>query len=1063
MKIPKQLLAGILVFAVVGFAVTASANPAKLRCAYRENPLGIDVPAPQLSWQSDNTERNWRQSAYEILVATQSNLLAPGKADVWDSGKQSSAESVAISYGGPALQPKTRYFWTVRVWDSNGKASAWASPAWWETGLMSPSGWSAKWVAWENPEDAGDRGAIKWIWATGSDAMDVAAKTAVTFRRDFDLPNVPANAAFFIYFPGSYTVSVNGHEVGKKSDWSSFDRMDVTGYLTAGKNSIDVKATVTSVPMFFTRRAGKKNRAAGLAALLKISNADGSLERIGSDASWHAQLGDSASGQSQSASVVADLDDARMDATPGPLPQPAALLRKEFSVDKPVASARLYITALGNYRAYINGAQAGASVLTPGFTDFNKRIDYQVYDITTSIAKGENAIGAILGDGWFGSPLTWNGVHFYDGPDRLRAQLELRFKDGTSATISSDESWTASQSPILQSGIYEGEDYDARLEQPDWSKPGFDAAKWAPVKVSAGSSAQLVSEIDAPPQITMELKPKTITPLPNSIYVFDMGQNMVGWARLRVSGAAGTRVRMRFAERLSPDGSIYTENLRNASATDVYVLNGHGAETYSPHFTFHGFRYVEVAGYPGTPSLDAITGEVVSSVSGAPTATLTTSSELVNRMWSIGIWGQRGNFLSVPTDCPQRDERLGWMGDAGVFWRTGTYNFDVAAFAEKWMADVTDAQNAEGAFTNVSPDTLPGLGRGAIGAPGWADAGVIVPYTTWLQYGDTAIVRDSWPAMQRYMDFILKNNPDYLRAKADGFDFADWLAPDQRTSKPLIDTAYWALSAQMMSRMAAAIDKPDDAKKYDELYANIRAAYQKAYVKDNGEVLSGTQAAYVLTLYMKLAPESLEPTIAGNLAKAVAENNGHLSTGFLATPFILFALADHGHTDVAYQLLLNETYPSWGYMISKGATTWWERWNGDSGDPAMNSYNHYAFGSVVAWAYRNVAGIDASYASPGFHEIVIHPRLDDRITQARGEYESVYGKIVSDWKGTKSPSKSSPFVLNVVIPANTSAKVYLPHVANARVFESDKPVKVTESDGAAVVEIGSGTYHFKVE
>ncbi len=665
----------------------------------------------------------------------------------------------------------------------------------------------------------------------------------------------------------------------RKSDWSSFDRMDVTGYLTAGKNSIDVKATVTPVPMFFTRPAGKKNRAAGLAALLKISNADGSLERIGSDASWHAQLGDSASGQSQSASVVADLDDARMDATPGPLPQPAALLRKEFSVEKPVASARLYITALGNYRAYINGAQAGASVLTPGFTDFNKRIDYQVYDITPSIAKGENAIGAILGDGWFGSPLTWNGVHFYDGPDRLRAQLELRFKDGTSATISSDESWAASQSPILQSGIYEGEDYDARLEQPDWSKPGFDAAKWAPVKVSAGSSAQLVSEIDAPPQITMELKPKTITPLPNSVYVFDMGQNMVGWARLRVSGAAGTRVRMRFAERLSPDGSIYTENLRNARATDVYVLNGHGTETYSPHFTFHGFRYVEVAGYPGTPSLDAITGEVVSSVSGAPTATLTTSSELVNRMWSIGIWGQRGNFLSVPTDCPQRDERLGWMGDAGVFWRTGTYNFDVAAFAEKWMNDVIDAQNAEGAFTNVSPDTLPGLGRGAIGAPGWADAGVIVPYTTWLQYGDTAIVRDSWPAMQRYMDFILKNNPDYLRAKADGFDFADWLAPDQRTSKPLIDTAYWALSAQMMSRMAAAIDKPDDAKKYDELYANIRAAYQKAYVKDNGEVLSGTQAAYVLTLYMKLAPESLEPTIADNLAKAIAENNGHLSTG----------------------------------------------------------------------------------------------------------------------------------------------------------------------------------------
>ncbi len=1052
-----------LTLALLAAASAASANPTKLRTAYRENPLGLDVSSPQLSWQSDNSERNWRQSAYEILVATRLDLLAPGKADVWDSAKQSSSESVAIAYAGPALKPTTRYYWTVRVWDIKDKPSSWASPAFWETGLMSPANWPAKWIGWENPEDAGDRAAIHWIWATGSDATDVPADTSVTFHRDFDLAAPPANVAFFLYFPGDYTVVVNGHAAGKKHDWSSFDRIDITSFLVAGKNSIVVNATVTELSSA-ARPKGAKNRPAGLAALLKIWKRDSSLERIGSDASWQAQItggtGAGSANQNLSAVVVANLGDPRVAADPGPLPQPAALLRKEFHVEKPVASARLYVTALGNYRAYINGAQAGETVLTPGFTDFNKRILYQVYDVTPSITQGVNAIGAILGDGWFASPLTWAGARFYQGPDRLRAQLELRYKDGTSATVLTDDSWSASQSPILRSSIYDGEEYDARLEQSGWSKPQFAAAKWSPVKTGTDSSALLTGEIDAPPQITSELKPKSVTPQSGNTYVFDLGQNMVGWARLRVSGAAGTRIRLRFAERLSPDGSIYTDNLRNAAATDVYVLNGRGTEIFEPRFTFHGFRYVEVTGFPGTPSLDAITGEVVSSVSGEPTAKLTTSSDLVNRMWSIGIWGQRGNFLSVPTDCPQRDERLGWMGDAGVFWRTGAYNFNVDAFAQKWMNDVTDAQNPAGAFTNVSPDTLPdiGLGLRTDGAPGWADAGVIVPYTTWLQYGDIAIVRDSWPAMQRYMDFILKNNPDYLRKNAVAFDFADWLAPDQNTSKLLIDTSYWALSAQMMSRMATALGKPDDAKEYDDLNANIRAAYQKAFVKENGDVLTGTQAAYVLTLYMHLAPESLEPTLANNLAKAIAANGNHLSTGFLSTPFLLFVLADHGHTDLAYKLLLNETYPSWGYMLSKGATTWWERWNGDTGDPSMNSYNHYAFGSVVAWAYRNVAGIDTDYSSPAFRQIVIHPRLDDRITQARGEYDSVYGKIVSDWKGTKT----GPFTLNVQIPANTSAKVYLPHIANSKLLESGKSVKSTESEGSDVVEVGSGNYNFQI-
>jgi alpha-L-rhamnosidase len=449
-------------------------------------------------------------------------------------------------------------------------------------------------------------------------------------------------------------------------------------------------------------------------------------------------------------------------------------------------------------------------------------------------------------------------------------------------------------------------------------------------------------------------------------------------------------------------------------------------------------------------------------------AKLTTSSDLVNQMWSIGIWGQRGNFLSIPTDCPQRDERLGWMGDAGVFWRTGSYNFDIAAFSQKFVQDIVDAQNRQGAFSNVSPNALPSSADEAevpasddsdrTGAPGWGDAGVIVPWTTWLQYGDKAIIEENWDAMQRWMDFIQRRNPDFLRTKALGPNYADWLAPDEHTNRDLLATAYWSLIANMMSQMADAVGKQADAKRYDDLVQNIRAAFQKAYIKDNGEVGTSTQTSYVVALYTKLAPESLEPLLVDRLVKDIEARNWHLSTGFLGTPFLLFTLADHGRSDVAYRLLLNDTYPSWGYMLSKGATTWWERWNGDTGDPSMNSYNHYAFGSVIAWVYRYAAGIDTLPNSPGFKEIIIHPHLDSRMTSARAEYDSIYGKIISDWKGTDA----GPFSLSVTIPANTSAKVFLPAIAGAHLTEDGNPLDLPQEHGSYIVTVGSGSYKFDV-
>jgi alpha-L-rhamnosidase len=1042
----------------------ALATPVHLRCEYLENPLGIDAATPHLSWQSDNTERNWTQATYEILVASNDENLQAGKADIWDSGKVDSAESVGIAYHGPALESRKRYHWKVRVWGANGQVSE-SEPAWWEMGLLRATDWKAKWIRWKNPEDDADRQGIRWIWVRGQNAIAVVPKTAATFRVTLSLSEKPRDAVLSLATRGNFVAKVNGHEVDAKSRWTTFDRRDISDQLVVGENTIEIAVTAPDSPEFGPEK-GAKTTMAALAALVKITRADGSTMRLPTNREWKARLANKS--RWKAAQVVSDLTNKQL-GDPGELPQPAAYLRRVLTVSKSVQSARLYVTALGSYRVFLNGSGVGRDVLTPDFTDYHKRVLYQAYDVTHLLANGDNIISALLGDGWYGSGLTWVGMHFFSPPDRFVAQLEINYADGTHDTVVTDESWKAARSAIVRSDIYAGEIYDARLEQAGWKKSGFDDSKWSPAVIVDGPSITLSSQIAQPARVVATLDPKSVTPAANGAYIFDMGQNMVGWVTLKVKGAAGTKVRLRFAEILNPDGTIYTANLRNADATDVFILRGGDEETLTPHFTFHGFRYVEVTGYPGTPALDAIKGDVVSSVSGDPVAKLTTSSDLVNRMWSIGIWGQRGNFLSIPTDCPQRDERLGWMGDAGVFWRTGSYNFDIAAFSQKFMQDIVDAQTSEGAFTNVSPDTLPFGGGGTegssawneamVGAPGWGDAGVIVPWTTWMQYGDKAVVEQHWNAMQRWMEFIQSRNPDFLRTKGVGPNFADWLAPDENTNKDLLATAYWALIANMMSQMAHAIGKDVDAKRYDDVVQKIRSAFQKAYIKDDGTVGTGTQTSYVVALYTKMAPPSLEPALVDKLVKDIEARKWHLSTGFLGTPFLLFTLSDHGRSDVAYRLLLNDTYPSWGYMLSKGATTWWERWNGDTGDPSMNSYNHYAFGSVIAWVYRYAAGIDTTTAAPGFKEIVVHSHLDGRMTSARAEYESIYGKIISDWKGTPA----GPFSLSVTIPANTSAKIVLPVIAGAHLTEDGNAVDAQEEHGSYVVRVGSGAYTFEVK
>jgi alpha-L-rhamnosidase len=1000
----------------------AAASPVQLRTDHLTNPIGIDSPKPQFAWQSDATTPNWTQSAYQLLIATSEKNLTPGKGDakpdVWDSGRITSSDSINITYSGPTLKPQTRYYWQVRVWDNHNQPTT-SAPAFFETGLLSPSDWTAKWIRRADPAADRELAAVRWLWLPGTDAQKVPANTTAEFRYTLHLDAAPTRASLHIVSPAAYVATVNGVVTGQHKAWGAFDWEEIGPLLQPGDNEVIVKVVAqakVSAPVVAT----------AFAASLRITAPDGTQRRIPSDAAWQARPDSNA--QWQPAQVVGPLTTPltigtdRHSEVPGPnrIATDAALLRKDFAIPSTIQSARLTITALGAYQAFLNGKPITPhTLLNPGWTDFNKRVLYQTYDVTPLLSTGDNTIAAILGGGWHGSPMTWAGTRAYTEPDALRAQLDITLTDGSHKTIATDETWQTAPAPTLSSEIYAGEVYDARLETPGWNAPHFTATKDWPPAATATISEQI--KLTAQPNLSIAvsntLHPIAMNPVNEGrAVVYDMGQNMVGNIVLHVHDHRGTIIRMRFAERLNPDGSIYTENLRNATVTDTYILSGNGDETYTPAFTFHGFRYVELSGYPGTPTTASIEGLVYDSLPATPSIRFQSSSNLLNKMGQLGIWGQRGNFLSIPTDCPQRDERLGWMGDAGVFWRTGTYNFDIASFTRKFMLDIDDAQTAENAFTNVSPNLL----GPEEGAPGWADAGVLVPYAAWLQYGDKTLLETSWPNMQRYMDFILTTNPDYLRRNKLGNNYGDWLAPDQNTPKDLIATAYWAIIARDMKEMSLALGRKEDAEKYQTLYDHIAEAYRKQYIQPDGAVTGNTQSAYVVTLYSGIAPENLRANMTARLVADIEAHNNHLTTGFLGTPFLMFVLDDNHRADVAFKLLLQDTYPSWGYMVAKGATTWWERWNGDTGDPSMNSYNHYAFGSVMAWVFRRAAGIDTDPSGPGFHHLTIHPQFNPALPTLHTEYDSPYGLITTDWNQTTHQ-------FTIVTPPNTTATVTLPN------------------------------------
>lgn len=890
-----------------------------LRTEYLQNPVGIDVAHPRLSWTLRSERRRARQTAYQVLVASAPGLLEKDTGDLWDSGKVASDQCNQVVYSGKPLLRDLPCWWKVRVWDEAGAVSAWSGPATWSMGLLGNADWQAQWIE-----------------------------------------------------------------------------------------------------------------------------------------------------------------------APGPDPterQPATEFRKEFTIGAPVKRAIAYVTALGLYELRINGQELGDHVLAPEWTDYHVRVQYQAYDVTALLKSGANAVAALVGDGWYAgriglSNIVPNGPSWgiYGKKTKLLAQIEIECTDGSCERVVSDGTWKCSQDgPVRGNDILDGEEQDARRAMPGWDAPGFDDGSWKAVATAAvAAKPRLVAQPNEPMRVIQELTPVGLTSPKSGVFIYDLGQNMVGRCRFTAKAPAGTVAKFRYGEALNPDGTLYTANLRGAAQTDHYTFRGGAQEVFEPHFTYHGFRYVEVSGLPEKPALDALRGEVFYS-SCPDTGAFECSSDLLNKLAHNIYWTQRANLMSTPTDCPQRDERLGWMGDIQVFSQTAIFNMDMAGFFTKWLRDVCDDQATDGRFPDFAPHPFDFNARFS-GAPAWADAGVIVPWRVYENYGDTRILKEHFEAAKRWVEYVHEHNPDLIWSKDRNNDYNDWLNADTlkldnwpktggAVPHEVLATAFFAHSTELVGRMAAVIGKQEDAAKYGKLAGDIRAAFCKAFVTPDGHIKGDTQAGYALALNFDLLPENLREKAVAHMLAGLVKYNGHISTGIQTTSRMMLELTRYGFNDVAYKLINNRTMPSWGYSIDQGATTIWERWDGYVAgrgfqDPGMNSLNHWALGSVGEWMYKVILGLSPD--APGWKRFIVRPLPGGGLTWAKGRYDSIYGRIAVAWR-----TEGDGLTLNVTVPVNTTAAVYVPMATAESLREGGQPA--AQADGVKVlgvengevkVEVGAGSYAF---
>ncbi|MDB6027599.1 MAG: alpha-rhamnosidase [Verrucomicrobiales bacterium] len=883
-------------FAATLFATSLQAgfHPVRLRCEYLDNPLGIERAAPRLSWEIKSKERDQKQSAYEIIVASSPANLKKNRGDLWDSGKIDSDETAQIAYGGKQLASRQHCFWKVRTWDQDGKVST-SETATWEMGLLDPADWNAKWI-------------------------------------------------------------------GRTTD---------TNY------------------------------------------------------------------------------------------QAAPFLRRAFSVEKKIKEARVYICGLGYYELHLNGAKVGNHLLDPGYTRYDKRDLYVTYDVTENLKRGNNAIGVILGTGWYNchTRAVWN---FHEAPWReapkLLLSLEITYTDGTNQRIVSDEQWRTSTGPITFDSIYAGETYDARLEQSGWDTGEFRDTNWERAKIVEAPKGKISAQANVPIRAFETITPIKVSEPKPGVFIFDMGQNFAGFCELKVKGPAGTKVQLRHGERLFEDGSLDTQDIEKhvkkldpsqTHQTDTYILRGGRTEKWHSRFDYHGFQYVEVTGFPGKPTLDNLKGIFIHSAVPA-VGKFESSNVLFNKIARNARWSYLSNLQGIPTDCPHR-EKNGWTGDAHLAAEQGLFTFDASTVYTKWINDLGDEQRPTGMLPGIVPTA--GWGYTWGNGPAWDSAFLLIPSHMYQYYGDTQILRDHFDGFKRYVDYLTS------KAKNNIVDIGlnDWAPYKTKTPADVTSTAYYYRDAQITALAALYSGNEAEARKYTKLANDIKTAFNKKFLNpQTGSYGNGSQTALSCALYQGLCEPENKRRVLDNLVKAVEKSNWHIDTGILGSKYLLNALLENGRADVAYRIAAQKDLPSWGYWIEQGATTLWEQWSG------AESRNHIMYGDVVACFYKAFAGINPDPTTPGFKHFMIRPNVVGELTYAKAEYDSIRGKIVSDWEMV-----NGEFRLNVTIPANTVATVYLPISDESTVRESGKPARkakgvqfVRAEPGHTIFEVGSGNYKF---